>query len=777
MAKQTVDPGVREALWDLQRYLSDEVAPMAVTGSIGVLLRCPPQVAAGEILGWLTSQRFATASSPPVADCLFHAIKKLHLMAEFDLIDKEPFDGYLNGLGEIVLRFCPEQDRQDLAERLGGLRQPTDRATASPRIPAATAAVVAREGVQDPAVVIQGIGPVALLASNGQALNLAAFNASNGAEFDKHVKRLRELGFEVEPGDVFRSLGAGLPGWDLPAGVDPPPNRAVEAMYRLISTTNDPAAAANRLVEMLYAAIEQFNAGNFVQAQTMFKLANRIIDEKKLDANVIESFKQHGYEAVAIQRLHELSRQSLRFPVLRTILEFFPAFSPEVLLRALRSEASRDRRLLQLALLEVYGETARSEVLDRFGMFCGDLTNDPHGYFQRNLIFLLRRIERSDNGKKELDLLVRSSELDQPPIVIREAVDALAAWKHDRAERTLTQRLDQIEAVMSGTDDTIMAHGQLVALLDRTVAALGAYGTVSAMRAVVAHGFSRRRALGDTMSRLTQLGSCDLSVDKELVDRLIRALRRRLPTRVLGFMVQKKSSHLIGLVRALGATPSPRVQSLMEQIVERFPNHDLAAHASDVLEGFSRVKAPAEFEGTNLSGDIDLFSLPNLLGNLCDSKRSGKLTLIDRAGKTFATLQLDHRQLLGCATASLSGEPAFYQLFEKPTPGTFAFMRGQVESCEGQPIELMPAILEALRRHDEFTVARTVVPDDATLTAGDVKPTSCEGEGDLTFMRSVWVKASSGTTAEKCEVAIASDAYRIRRLYAHWVKTGALRPA
>jgi hypothetical protein len=92
-------------------------------------------------------------------------------------------------------------------------------------------------------------------------------------------------------------------------------------------------------------------------------------------------------------------------------------------------------------------------------------------------------------------------------------------------------------------------------------------------------------------------------------------------------------------------------------------------------------------------------------------------------------------------------------------------------------MEVMPAILEALRRHDEFNAARAIVPDDARLTTGDVTPTPCEGEDDLAFMRSVWVKASCGTTAEKCEAAIASDAYRIRRLYSHWVEIGALRPA
>ncbi len=133
--------------------------------------------------------------------------------------------------------------------------------------------------------------------------------------------------------------------------------------------------------------------------------------------------------------------------------------------------------------------------------------------------------------------------------------------------------------------------------------------------------------------------------------------------------------------------------------------------------------------------------------------------------------------LIGCTTGSLNGETAFWQLFEKPTAGTFSFKRGKPEFDDGEPFEVMPAVLEALRRHDEYNAARAIVPDDAALVAGKVKPTPCGDEDDLTFMRSVWVKASSGTTPEKCEAAIASDGYRIRRLFSHWIETGALRPA
>ena len=42
--------------------------------------------------------------------------------------------------------------------------------------------------------------------------------------------------------------------------------------------------------------------------------------------------------------------------------------------------------------------------------------------------------------------------------------------------------------------------------------------------------------------------------------------------------------------------------------------------------------------------------------------------------------------------------------------------------------------------------------------------------------RAVWSKASGGVIPETCESVLQVDSYRIRRLYAHWVETGALEP-
>ncbi len=813
MANQTVDPQVQEALWDLQRYLSDEVAPMMVTDSIEVLLRCEPEVAAGEIQGWLVGQ----TAGASVSDCLFHAMKKLHLMVEFNLIDEQALERYLADLSTIVLGFCPEQERELLSQNLENLSHAVDSATAgkveylhrqagrpaetsdgngetsqptAPLKPSSTrpAAVTKSPtpagvteadlelGLKRLTMVMERIGHAVQPAEQDQALNLAALNARNGLEFEGYLSRLRERGMEVDADDVFRSLGSSLPGWTLPEDAQAPPSRTVEAMHRLVSKATDPSESANRFSAMVQAAVEQFNTGNFVQARTMFELAGRVVDEERIKPELVESIKLRGDEHIAVERLHEASQDSTLFPALRSVLEFFPAYSPTELLDRLQNEPRRDRRKLQLALLEVHGENARTQVLDLLTFFAGDMANDPHGYFQRNLVYLLRRIDRAGDRDEELDLLVRCSELDIPPIVIREAIGALAKWTHPQSERALIERLAQLEMVMTGKLESILARGQVEALLERTIGALSKLGTSGALQAIVTHGFSRQTPLGHTMARLTVLGTHDLGGNAGIVDRLVSALRKELPSRVLGFVVHKNTPFLVPLIQALAGTRTPEVRAVLEEIVDRFPDRDFGDAAAKVLDGFGAT--PRNDGGpAGLSGDVELFGLPNLLQSLSDSQLTGTLTMMDREGKPFARLDLEDRMIVGCTTGQLNGETAFWQLFERPTPGTFSFKRGKPEPGEGQPLEIMPAILEALRRHDEYNAARAIAPDDAALVAGDVQPTPCEDEVDTNFIRAVWVKASSGATPEKCEAAIASDGYRVRRLYAHWIETGALKPA
>jgi hypothetical protein len=63
-----------------------------------------------------------------------------------------------------------------------------------------------------------------------------------------------------------------------------------------------------------------------------------------------------------------------------------------------------------------------------------------------------------------------------------------------------------------------------------------------------------------------------------------------------------------------------------------------------------------------------------LVQSLADAKRTGTLTLLDRAGKPAATVNLDRGHLRGGRLGHLAGREALYQVIEQPFQGTFAFV-------------------------------------------------------------------------------------------------------
>ena len=138
--------------------------------------------------------------------------------------------------------------------------------------------------------------------------------------------------------------------------------------------------------------------------------------------------------------------------------------------------------------------------------------------------------------------------------------------------------------------------GQLnaaVELLDRTVAALARFGTPGAVKAAVTHGLKRQPLLGDTMARLTDLGSQDLSSEPATVDILLKNLRSELPMKVLGFVIQRKSENVFYLLEALSGTQTPEVREALEQIVSRFPDHDFGRAAEKTLSSLGAVPRPS----------------------------------------------------------------------------------------------------------------------------------------------------------------------------------------
>jgi hypothetical protein len=824
MSEPQVQAAVREALVELQRYLSDELAPMMVTDAVELLMRYPPELVANEIEGWVGAQSGRAGADVAISDYIFHALKKIYLMSEFDLVAKEHMAEYLEGVGRHVMVFCPEEDRQMLRGSLGRLGKAEAALSASPvevvhrqtggtnaqaqtraraGEPAGRAAAATTElarGMKQFSLLVERLGrhPGAAGGSGAasgapqeelrtQILASAAVGARNSSEFEQHRSQLNSLGVDAGMGAIFRSLGSSLPGWVMPGaaergdGAAPAlSSRSSRAMQRIMSMAESPEEGAERFREMVQAAIEQFNDGHLVQAMTMLDLATRIIDEKKLHADVVKSIRERSHGQLQEEQLRRYADDAAKHEALRRVMEFFPALGPKGLLSELNGEAKRERRKLLLALLEAHGSASRAAAFAQIKTIVDDGSMDADGYFERNLIFLLRRIPRNKESSldEELGIMVRLSDLDTPLLVLRETIRALGQTKHPRAEAALGACLLELEALLLKGESVPHGVEEQKRLLEQTVSALTHLGTPNALRSVANHAFKSQAQLGDTMARLEKLGYQDLSVDKELVARLVKALDQELPSKVLGITVGKKNRNIERLIQALSGTAAPAVRQKLEEIVQRFPGEGFTAKATKALEGLGAKARTDGAPAKTMTGDLELFGLPNLLQSLADSKVTGSLALLDRENEPLGTLMFGDGQIVASRVGALGGEDAFYQLFERPVPGTFIFT-SQSEAAvkkeaQGQPLQILPAMLEAMRRHDEFNQARALAPDDIPMKASGTKPTAIRDEADAALMKTVWSKAAAGETPEQCEAAVHVDSYRIRRLYAHWVEQGAL---
>ena len=78
---------------------------------------------------------------------------------------------------------------------------------------------------------------------------------------------------------------------------------------------------------------------------------------------------------------------------------------------------------------------------------------------------------------------------------------------------------------------------------------------------------------------------------------------------------------------------------------------------------------------------------------------------------------------------------------------------------------------------DELRQAAALVADEARLQGTGAARTPLEDETNEALVETIWKMASGGTPARQCESEVPVDAYRVRRLLAHWVEEGALAVA
>jgi hypothetical protein len=798
----TVDNAeLRTAVSEFHQYLSDRIAPLMFTDSAELLLRYPASALAVEIERW-KAQQLVRAPGVPAADFLFHGVKKVAVMGELDLVPKEVLGSYLTDLSQEVLQYCPEEDRETLRRNLlniGESMPADDGAPLSALHRQGSAPQVAQAGAQpgvslSPEVVLamrrlslflEHLHPQAPTKRRGeiasQFVTTAAVRSSTEKELEESLAPLRQLGIDTGSGNLLKAVAESLPGWGslpTPDGGKSPrvASAQLNAMRQIVLLGEDEGEVGKRLRELVHAAIEQFNQGHLGRASTMCELALKLVADGKVQSMFVGNLRNHGHEKLDSERLKSVAERVDSRPALRKVLKFFNALQPDGLFEALDGESTRERRHGILTLLEVHGDAARAKALEllRESVQPGA---DMDPFFQMNLIYFLRIVPRAEeaNVGYEVDLVMQACGKTSPPPMVKQAIAFLAQSEHEDAERALLAYLQVFEDMLLKPETRLYPPEEIDALLDRTCAALARYGTPRAWRALVDHGLNTETRLGSTVSRLIAAGHQDLSKQKDLLARLVAALKAELPRSLLGVKFRKNDEKRLSLVQALAGTPAPEVRELMQDIVNRYPGEKFAEAASKALAAFS--KSGESTSAAGLSGDLELFGLPTVLQILGQISRTGVLSLLTTEGTLHATLAFEEGRLRAARFGNLSGDDAVYQLFVKPFPGTFAFVsRKDIESSHGPlgpPQDIVNLILEGVRRHDEWRRAAALVPEDAKLKPTGKPSTAPEGESKE-LSDSVWDKASLGATPAECEASSAVDSYRVRRLLSHWVEEEAL---
>ncbi len=844
MESETV--GFEEERLLLKRYLSDEIAPMIFADSAAELFEVPEGVVAHEIHSWIGDQ-IRGASNMTAADLIYHAATKLHQLGVLELIPKEDVNAYLGGLQPHLLELCPVDQRRGLEENFqhlerssgisggkvevlhkqGGGGSPHG-STATPAtgyggvggapgaptnvggaVPVQAADLVALhrlnlllDQLQPTAAAIPApvggrlepptaaiVKPAASKEVLAQVVNEVASQAGSSKELETQLRSLKDMGIDTIDEGIFKVLSHGLPDWAPPPDTEStdkdPATGAARAMRKVVKLSKNSDEFLKRFMEFVGVAIEEFNGGSLGRAVTMVELADRMISQREIDSTIANTVIDDSYAKFDNEQLYRLADQTDKRVLLSRFMNFFPKLRVTELLEELQDAEDRDRRLRILKLLHAHGKQARELAVDALEESVNGAAPQPW-QGERNLLYLMRAIPPASDSDvdREVDLLIRTSDLTGPMPVVRESFTSLVQLEHPRAFTTLAARISELEDALTGDSDTALETKDVRWLLSFVMKQLSQSTSETARSMVITHGLKNQPELGDTHARLTPLGEQDLTDTKEQLNRILEALDREQPRKILGVSVKnpKKVKVIEHLVTAVSGSDSPEVQEVLKDLIEKYPGQSFARKAEKALsEMGGAVKAetpPPADHSVTLSGDLGLFGLPNLLQNLADTGVTGTINLIDRQGGGIAKIELAEGGMISAAFGQLTDDNAVYQLLERPVEGRFEFIN-QGDAGEAKPKaensrSVMSLLMDGMRRYDEFHRAMALIPDDARFKKHEKKPTDVKEDADPQLAKVVWNKAVRGVPPAEVEKEIALDAFRIRRLYEHWVTEGSL---
>ena len=784
---------VDSALADFQRYLQNEIPPDGGADALAILMAQPPETLMQRVAAWTAEQH--RAKGVPVRELLLFAMRKIYITGELQLLDQEAIANYLDRVTGVVIRLCPDHERDVLRNEITQMRRSRLSTMERPR-PAVPAVALPEDVVSSEEAAaakryslifdrlskeIQSRGGAGTAdpQAMAQLLTMAAIRSQTGQQLNQYLEQLKPLAGGKE-GNVFVILGGAMPSWDmanLAPGSGAPPSQ-VNAMEKIIDLAENPAVVMQRFRELVTAAVDKFNEGALAAALWMFDVAEDTITEKKLDLDVVNQIRAAAVEAIDSVQLRKYAENKSKHGAVKFALEFFPSLHLDVLFNQLRGEKSAEYRRKLLGFIEAHGVRGRETALTNLEH---ELARpDVDTYYLRNLIYILHRTTRDINESvdREFEALSKASDKSQNIYVIKEAATALGQIKTDASVKCLIARLADFEALLLHNDTSTHPVGEMQKLLDRITGALARIGTTAGLLAVARHGMKANPPLGDTRARLAALSQHDLSFDEATVDMLLKTLREEIPGKLLGKLLPKKQDATVKLIEALSGTISDEADDVFRDIASRFPDQDVGKAAAQVLAKRNPPEAQVKSNEpvATLTGELEFFGLPAVMQSLADMRATGVLTVTSKLKQPVSKLVFVDGKYINGQTKHIRGVDALYEALERPSAGSFAFVPYPPERLKTdiQPLDVIGLLLEGVRRHDELQRMLVIVPDATSYVKGTVRPVPHEEEQDAGLVREVWLKASSGNAVGEFERQLPIDGFRVRRLVAHWVEQGSL---
>lgn len=633
-------------------------------------------------------------------------------------------------------------------------------------------------------------------------LSSAALGARNHQEFREYLDRLKKLGLQdLHMEQLVRSVAETLPDWYL-EGDSPaqPQSAATVAMERIVDLTEHETDKSERLKEIVTTAVEHFNRRRLGSALTLFELAERLLKSSDLSSLTEKQIRASARSALLMGPFRKFVASREKHTQLRRVLNFFPDLRVEGLVRRLLKEQNRRNRHLIMDLLRIHGKEAREAVAELLISSTTLSGREWPWFFVRNLIRILREVPARADAVSDFELAAVESYAD--PIhaiqVVREAVAYLGTVPHPHALEALVRMFYSYREAASnlrrgaGTDMAKIQSLTLTYLLR----AESAHARGTALDAILVD--SRRTP--ENFQLLSVLGSVNLTNDRHTLDRLLHTIRLRLPRpgvagtlqalrlhlpregwmgKIRGFSSTKEAA-LQSLIQALAGTPAPEVHKILTQIEGLAPSENmirLAQKARRSLEERSFEIDPAS--RSILSGDLEVFGLPNVIQSLKYNEASGTLVIEAKQSSRTAAVRLLHGRFVDAKAGALRGVEAFYLLMERPLASSFRFVADTGHQSTKSPQELQALLFEGMRRRDEFERLRLLIPDRARLELIDKTverpPRLPLDENDLGLAQQLWeVLAQGRWTAQKIDSKGLADPYRIRRLLSFWREGGYL---